>query len=46
VAPQPVAPEPEPRPEPITTEPVVTGTEPTAPRKAGWWAKAKSALGG
>ena len=49
-APEPVAAAPEPvveaQPEPITTEPVVIGAEPTAPRKAGWWAKAKSALGG
>jgi ribonuclease E len=47
-APQPVAPDPapEPLPEPITTEPIVIGAEPAAPRKAGWWAKAKSALGG
>jgi ribonuclease E len=44
-----VTPEPEPQaplPEPITTEPVVIGSEPAAPRRAGWWAKAKSALGG
>ena len=40
------APAPEPAPEPVTTEPVVIGAEPAAPRKAGWWAKAKSALGG
>ncbi len=48
--PAPVAPEPvaaaEPTPEPVTTEPVVIGAEPAAPRKAGWWAKAKSALSG
>ncbi|WP_406853577.1 Rne/Rng family ribonuclease [Alsobacter sp. KACC 23698] len=37
---------PEPAPEPITTEPVVIGAEPAAPRKAGWWAKAKSAISG
>ena len=49
-APEPVAaaePEPvAPAPEPVTTEPVVFGTEPAAPRKAGWWAKAKSAISG
>jgi ribonuclease E len=43
VTPEPL---PEPLPEPITTEPVVIGVEPTAPRKAGWWAKAKSAITG
>jgi hypothetical protein len=44
-----LTPEPEPPaplPEPITTEPVVIGSEPASPRRAGWWAKAKSALGG
>ncbi|MHB2168036.1 Rne/Rng family ribonuclease [Alsobacter sp. R-9] len=49
VAVAPVAVEPpaqEPLPEPITTEPVVIGSEPATPRKAGWWAKAKQALGG
>ncbi|MFO1148646.1 MAG: ribonuclease E/G [Alsobacter sp.] len=45
-APAAPAPEPEPLPEPVTTEPVVIGSEPAAPRKAGWWAKAKSALSG
>ncbi|PSC05793.1 ribonuclease E/G [Alsobacter soli] len=53
-APEPVAaapaqepePQPEPAAEPITTEPVVIGAEPATPRKVGWWAKAKSALGG
>jgi ribonuclease E len=35
-----------PLPEPITTEPVLIGSEPAAPRKAGWWSKAKSALSG
>ena len=44
----PVEPEPAPQPlpEPVSTEPVVIGAEPAAPRKAGWWAKAKSALSG
>ena len=47
-APAPVvaAPAPAPEPEVIATEPIVIGAEPTAPRKAGWWAKAKSALAG
>ena len=47
VAVEPVAPVvPEPLPEPVTTEPVVIGAEPTEPRKAGWWAKAKSVIAG
>jgi ribonuclease E len=47
-APEAATPEttPEPLPEPVTTEAVVIGSEPAAPRRAGWWAKAKSALSG
>ncbi|MCP8939482.1 ribonuclease E/G [Alsobacter sp. SYSU M60028] len=45
-APAPAEPAPTPEPEVLATEPIVIGAEPTAPRKAGWWAKAKSALSG
>ena len=36
--------EPQPLPEPITTEPVVIA-DPSKPKKGGWWAKAKASLG-
>ena len=44
VAPAAREPEPEPEPEPVAV--VLTPPDPNRPKRAGWWSKAKAALGG